>query len=349
MIYEHSFENLIIKKKVVFKVYTTSRGKQDARFKAAAARARTNLGHRFDIEIHYLTVENVRVQRMSEAQFIDYFLDCDFHVFLTHIGQGQVNRHHLQEPHRENPWNMEVLLEELKRLKGHTGFPFKNFLYCPAFTQDKYMYLFLLREYTIPTLRISLTLCEGDIRIPTTVRDEIRSFMDRHSLGEGDEPCKFVFKLPFTTNGQAIDYPTTYEEVLEAIQHMFNRFKGKIHYGLLQPCLKNRKEYKICFSNGQFLHENFEPNSPAGSKAFGTSDERKAFAEEIMNALKVRVPGLLYAPLMRIDVMYYAGEMVLNEVESLEAVSWGPDEHKLDSDTDSFWLDFIVYAIRCCI
>jgi len=350
MIYEHNLSNLIVKRTIIFKVYTTGGGKQEARFRNAIAKVKQSLGHRYDLHFIYLTTEQVRKQEMTEGQFVDFFSDCDYHVFLTHVAQGQVNRPHSQEPYRKRPWNTEVLLEELKRLQDHKGFPYRDFLFCPAFTQDKFLYLFLLREYTIPSLRISLKLCEGDMVIPASVVEEIRVFIAAHNIDESTEEspeaCKFVFKMPFTTHSQAIVFPSTLQEILEAIQIMFRRYKGKIHYGILQPCLKNRKEYKIIFNNGSFLHENFEPKTPKGSKCFGDSASRRVFAEEVMSVLKERIPGLLYAPVMRLDIMFYKGKMVLNEVESLEAVSQGPKDYKLYAHIDSFWRDYIIYCVR---
>jgi len=323
----------------VVKIFTGGEGSlQLKHFMVAKSRVAAHLLLHNDIilEFEYINSEDVRINhRWSEKQFVDYFLDCYFHVFLSHPGQGQVNRSHKAEPNRDNPWDMEILLHELERLKGHNGYPFGEFLFDPAFTQNKIKYIETMKEYSIPTLRISLRLMVG--RIPLSVRLEIAAFLAKH----GNKCC---LKLPFTTNSQALKFPEGgLEDVLEKLIQFHKLYGDKIHYAILQPLLPNRKEYKMVFLNGNFSHtaENDKKANPAF--AFGTVESRVSFATEILTVLRQRLPGCLFAPLMRFDVMFYDGKMVLNEIESLEAQFSGTGDGNVGGFLEKFWVDLLLY------
>jgi hypothetical protein len=287
------------------------------------------------VNFTYLQTSDIRSNNWTERQFVQIMSDSDAHIFLSHPLQGQVNRPHTQEPWRQFPWDAEVFLEELQHLKMHAGFPFSDYLFDPAFTQDKYKYLFNLSEYTIPTIRVSLRLGK-DGQLPQSEILRIKDWMP-----EVDEGAGFVLKLPFTTNSQAIKYPKTLDSICEGIFHFYNKFKDKIHYAILQPCLQNRKEYKLVFLNGEFTHVAIPHKEASPSKAFGDPASRQLFAEECLAALQNRMVGCLFVPIFRIDIMYYKGKMVLNEIESLEAMYEGTKEGPTSVHLEEFWYQCI--------
>ena len=66
---------------------------------------------------------------------------------------------------------------------------------CPVFTQDKYKYIDQLPEF-----------CNKTLQIPLPFKDDqshctIESFLSANDHGSG-----WVVKLPYTTNGHAIEF-----------------------------------------------------------------------------------------------------------------------------------------------
>ena len=291
---------------------------QYAKFLIAKDKFNLEFIHHRTVDFIFLKTSDIRENNWTEKQFINIMADSDAHIFLSHPLQGQVNRSHMHEPGRLLPWDADVFLDELQRLRTHSGYPFNDYLFDPAFTQDKFKYIHYLIEYTIPSLRISLRLGE-DAKLPSSEINRIQKWMTEVEEGSG-----FVLKLPFTTNSQAIKYPKTLEGIRSAVSQFYRNFKNKIHYAILQPCLANRKEFnKHVFHNGRFSHVAVNDKEATPSKVFEDPASRQRFAEECLAALRQRMVGCLFVPIMRIDIMFYKGRMVLNEIESLEAMYEG--------------------------
>ena len=137
-------------------------------------------------------------------------------------------------------------------------------------------------------------------------------FVDQHVDESG------CIKLPFTTNSQAFSFPKDLNEIKARIKSFYSNYHEKIHYAMLQPRLGNRKEYKHVFMNGTHSHVAKNDKETHGHEFFSTQ-ERKRFAETNMPILRSSVPHFLAFPLVRLDIIWYKGRMVLNEIESLEA------------------------------
>jgi hypothetical protein len=56
-------------------------------------------------------------------------------------------------------------------------------------------------------------------------------------------------KAPYTTNSEFVKFPKHIEDIERFIRIAVNKYLGSIPYMLLQPCMKNRKEYKVVVLN----------------------------------------------------------------------------------------------------
>ena len=90
----------------------------------------------------------------TPKDLIDWFLGADIHVIISHLHQGL----------DDLSWDMEELLEEYKRLRGHIGYT--GGALDPVFLQDKMMYLRTQSEDDyLPTLQIKMPTLSDDRKI----------------------------------------------------------------------------------------------------------------------------------------------------------------------------------------
>lgn len=83
--------------------------------------------------------------RFSPKQLIDWLIEADIHIIVGHLHQGL---DHLC-------WDMEELVKEYERLRGHIGYT--GGALDPVFLQDKINYLLSQKEEDyLPTLRIDM-------------------------------------------------------------------------------------------------------------------------------------------------------------------------------------------------
>lgn len=88
---------------------------------------------------------------LTPKDFIDYFLEADIHVFIAHLHQGL----------DQLAWDMEELMEEYERLRGHIGYT--GGALDPIFLQDKISYLLALDEDDhLPTLQFKMPTLSDD-------------------------------------------------------------------------------------------------------------------------------------------------------------------------------------------
>ena len=101
---------------------------------------------------------------------------------------------------------------------------------------------------------------------------------------------------------------------------------------MIQPCVYNRKEYKIIFLNSDpFYISSVDSRSSKKSanginRAFSSSPHDKliAFCKESLQCFQANCPHAIVDGLFRIDVMQMrCGKFVVNEFESLEANYYG--------------------------
>jgi hypothetical protein len=96
-----------------------------------------------------------------------------------------------------------------------------------------------------------------------------------------------------------------------------------VPYGMIQPLLDNRFEYKVVLVDGIAIGS--KSKSPKGSHAFCKSHIEKReilypFAESCLKRLKMARPGTIDKGLVRVDIMQdNSGKMIVNEFESFEA------------------------------
>jgi hypothetical protein len=104
---------------------------------------------------------------------------------------------------------------------------------------------------------------------------------------------------------------------------------------MIQPCVYNRKEYKVIFLNSDpFYISTVDSKSSKKSanginKAFSNSphDELISFCKESLAFFKRNCASAIVDGLFRIDVMQmHSGRFVVNEFESLEANYYGKIE-----------------------
>ena len=164
---------------------------------------------------------------------IDWLCDSDVHFFLTHPIQAM------------QFWHCCDVFKELERLRDHPGCPSSHELKCPVFTQDKYLYLESLPQITNPTLRIPLPFSSQDGQC-MEIKQRIREFIEAgYDEGEG-----FVLKPPFETNcGARLLKVCTASQghIHKNLDVLSYNCYPRLDYVMLQPKMKNRKEYKVCF------------------------------------------------------------------------------------------------------
>ena len=107
------------------------------------------------VDWQMVTCKKVRELEFTEKDLVDWLLDSHVHFILAHIHQGIVSL----------GWDFDVLYrQQLPRLYYHPGFPTRNQLFCPVFTQNKFQYLCALSacNFANPTLKIPLSLIEHE-------------------------------------------------------------------------------------------------------------------------------------------------------------------------------------------
>ena len=94
-----------------------------------------------------MTCDDVKTKRMDEKQLVDWLLDCDIHLIITHLHQNTAELLR---------WNMSTLMYEIQRLYCHDGYPHRNRLRDPIFLQNKFSYLELIPNITNNTLKVEI-------------------------------------------------------------------------------------------------------------------------------------------------------------------------------------------------
>ena len=167
----------------------------------------------------------------------------------------------------------------------------------------------------------------------------IYSFCNNHHEDYG-----WFVKAPWTTNGGFAKHAKTIDEVflkLRLAAKEFgadenNRAKSIIPYVMIQPCMRNRREYKIVCLNRVPIY--ITSYSKKSGRAFGTVEEKLAFAKLAIEILGKRIPFALLDGLIRVDIFINAkGEMVVNEFEGFEA---GYADGKHDLTVEEFLSEY---------
>lgn len=131
-------------------VHGGDRSPQYEIFKVAFASFKMSFNKNVDIQIEYLGPKEIGERRWNPTQLVDWLLECDIHIILTHLNQGRLSHSLI--------WCMRDLLKQMGRLHYHLGFPNAQQLLCDVFTQNKGAYILKLNNeaLSIPTLVIDL-------------------------------------------------------------------------------------------------------------------------------------------------------------------------------------------------
>ena len=170
----------------------------------------------------------------------------------------------------------------------------------------------------------------------------INNFLDNCN----EEGCGWVVKQPFVTN-QIVKGLKTKDEVSKKLSSIFNNDNHGIYpYAMIQPCMKNRKEYKVVYIPSKSIIYVSSARTTSGhyKKAFPTGQNHCDLFTFVMQAVKVLqeacphtiCDGLLFG----VDVfMNQAGDFIVNEFESLEAAYYGKSiaENNVTNFLKEYW------------
>jgi hypothetical protein len=137
------------------------------------------------------------------------------------------------------------------------------------------------------------------------------------------EDCGWVVKLPFVTNRKV--FITKSLHALESYLHnwSFNSTSSPVYpYVMIQPCLRNKREYKVVHIPSQNIQYIAHASTPKYSRAFSTSPHERIlqFARQAVEHFKLMCPHAITHQLFRVDIMQTEdGSLVVNEFESIDA------------------------------
>ena len=151
-----------------------------------------------------------------------------------------------------------------------------------------------------------------------------------------------MVKLPYTTGREWIKFPKTKNDVLKAIRCAQDKYGERIHYAMVQPCLPNRKEYRVVVYNGKPTH--IAKVGHSKGKAFGCELSLFEFAANAVQALYSACPSTQKEGTIRVDIMQMGFMAVVNEFEGLEA-NISCKDARLDSGGRLNMINFWVFAL----
>ena len=188
----------------------------------------------------------------------------------------------------------------------------------------------------------------------------ISSFTDVVS----NEDCGWIVKLPFVTNRK----PFTTKSVDRMCEYLYNWvFKSEsvmvYPYIMIQPCLSNRREYKVITIPSQNI--TYIANAKGRGNAYSIAPHERIlnFAMETVQYFKSRCPHAITHQLFRVDILQTRdNKLVVNEFESIDA-NFVPNfgrsdqpntaalEFQVKSFVEKFWRDQLLSfeLIRECI
>lgn len=279
-------------------------------------------------DIQFLSHKQVKENNWRQDEIFKWLLVSDIHIILCHIHQGEKFG---------GAWDCSEYILNLLSLEFHLGIPMGEYLRCPIFTQNRISYIYSLPERINYTLAIAMNnffthfnkshiIYNGHEKkiFRWQKSDDVIEELKRRGFGQDH---KWVLKFPFRTHSFDQKYCNNFEDLRNQIEVNYNSVitGSVIPYGIIQPRLSNRYEYKVVLLDGKanfFLIHNPEAST---SKAFCPTIEDKkklfAFAEDSLRELKFKQPGTIDCGLVRVDIMINEeGKMIVNEFESFEAL-----------------------------
>ena len=159
----------------------------------------------------------------------------------------------------------------------------------------------------------------------------IHEFLRNEDIGNG-----WVVKAPFTTNSHGVRFcsASSGDAVWRTIQALSTLMGSIVPYVILQPRLRNKKEYRFLCLDGKVVYKVLKnADSSKGTSFAGAHD----FAQSALLTLSERVPSCMSRFMVRVDVMELDGKLVVNEFESFEALFTGKGEHATVMFLSEFW------------
>lgn len=285
------------------------------------------------VEVKCLILYNrdLRVNDIDQHGVIHMLAQSDIHIILSHLHQGN------------GDWNISQLLADLmEKLSSHRGWPSGDNLSCPIFTQNKFKYIESCRELFLPTLAINFD--ESTTMLDEANGAHIVDFMRLHTEGNG-----WVVKLPYHTNGVGLHFCKDPQAVFDAIRILSVGYANAI-YCMLQPCLANRKEYKVILLGGTARYVADIKQRGGLGEPFSMSPHTDilCLAEKAGELLEARCLGANIHPILRVDVMQSKNGYVVNEFEGLEACYYAT-KVDLEFHTYSFLEEFWFITLQSLI
>ena len=143
---------------------------------------------------------------------------------------------------------------------------------------------------------------------------------------------------------------TTGDVINQARKNAVN-FGHRMSYSMLQPCLANRKEYKVAVVDGKATFVADIDQHAGLGEPFSQAPHRelKAFAEQCCDILESCCDGALIHPLLRVDIMHTRNGIVVNEFESIEAYFYSKQFDKFELQTydylRQYWTRTITFLV----
>ena len=268
-------------------------------------------------QIETMVTDYVNVNKLTIKEIVDWLLEGDIHWICGHIHQGLVLN--IINSHNYGGFTMSTMVDQLQRLKCHPGFPRGPYLKCPIFLQDKFEYLKVLQEFNMcnPTMRVFRPLEDNGLSESTT--NSIKDFLGNCK----SEGCGWVVKPPFVTNRVHFKVLEDESNVVLHIQAFFRKDTNKIFpYTMIQPCMANRKEYKVVYIQSKGIQYITSSGSTYKRKAYSTPPHTElfTFVKQVVLTLQNACPSCIVDGLFRVDVFQnQEKQLVVNELESLEA------------------------------
>jgi len=277
--------------------------------------------------IETLSCDDVNVNRHSISYIVDWLLEGTVHWITAHIHQGIQLQ--IINSHKEKCFTMHETIRQLQRLKYHPGFPNGDQLMCPVFLQDKIKYLNILQDErmcnaTYVVERPKSTNNGNNYNLSKIEIDRIVVFLHNCS----DEGCGWVVKPPFVTCGTHFK---VFQCQLKLLEHLENFFMDDVDcifpYTMIQPCMSNRKEYKVIYIPSKSIQYIVSRSARCGSGvSYSVRPHTRLFdfVRRACNVFRERCPYAITDGLFRVDVFQTRmGELVVNEFESLDAAYYG--------------------------
>lgn len=174
-------------------------------------------------------------------------------------------------------------------------------------------------------------------------------------LLQNDEGDGWVVKLPYTTNGQFVEYCSSEDDIFAALSMACANFGQRISYAMLQPCMKNKKEYKVVYYKYGAKYVATIKQKHTNERAFSTHPHEFlfTFANNAVMALSIANSCFLEDGVLRIDIFQTASNrLVVNEFESLEACIYssehGPELHAKEW-AKGFWYEQLKDALSLAV